>query len=418
MVTPLIRFACLCTAVSSLSFSISTWANEPDVQGLQDISQQLKQRSLSEDDKHLVLEARARAQLSAEKNAAWLSDVQQTRQEQVAELIRNGSLPIGRNSSPQEDAQKPFPNQAIEKGAVTYILVSWSMPRTELLEIMERMQHRNAAVVFRGIPESTSMLDALGQMNSLTMESKSEVPVLIDPFLFQRTNTNVVPTIVKEENQKVIVKVSGLSTTDYLEQALLEGKSGDLGVRGPTLEILEPDFMTVVQDRIEKLDFKAMKEKALSRYWKNKKLERLPVAAESKVRLVDATVILPADITAPNGDLVARAGAINPLKVRKFTQRVVFIDATSAWQIEFAKKQVEQYKAKQRVTVITTDVDSVDGWSTFGKTSDYIGARIGLLDEGLKNRFQIRNVPSILTADSNNFIVEEFTQESVEGPQL
>ncbi|MNQ81875.1 Type-F conjugative transfer system pilin assembly protein [compost metagenome] len=336
----------------------------------------------------------------------------------MAELIRNGALPIGGSSGEQTDNGKPFPNRAVEQGPVTYVLVSWSMPRTELLEIMDRMQGQNAAVVFRGIPKSTTMLDALEQMNSLTVESKSEVSVLIDPFLFQRSNTEVVPTVVKEEDQKLIAKVSGLSTTDYLEQAISEGKSGDLGVRGPTLSILEPDFMSLVQERIEKLDFEEMKTKALARYWKNKKLEILPTATEHDVRHVDASVILPSDITSPNGDVVARAGSINPLKLRKFTQRVVFIDATSSWQVEFAKNQVEQFKSKQRVTVITTNVDADDGWSTFGKTSDYIGARIGLLDEGLKNRFQIQKIPSVLTANDSDFIVEEFPEASAGGAQL
>lgn len=421
MVTPPFRFARCWVVAASLSASIPAGATELDMRDMQSLSQQLKSNSLNLDDQVLIDGTRKRAQERADQDTAWIGDVQKKRQEQVAELIRNGSLPIGgasEASGEQAGNSKPFPNRAVEQGPVTYVLVSWSMPRAELLEIMDRMQGQNAAIVFRGIPKSTTMLDALEQMNSLTVESKSEVSVLIDPFLFQRTNTEVVPTVVKEENQKLIAKVSGLSTTDYLEQAISEGKSGDLGVRGPTLSILEPDFMSVVQERIEKLDFEEMKTKALARYWKNKKLEILPTATEHDVRHVDASVILPSDITTPNGDVVARAGSINPLKLRKFTQRVVFIDATSSWQVEFAKKQVDEFKSKQRVTVITTNVDADDGWSTFGKTSDYIGARIGLLDEGLKNRFQIQKTPSVLTANDSDFIVEEFPEASAEGAQL
>lgn len=387
------------------------------MRGMQELSHKLKSQSLNLNDTALIEGAQIRAKERAEGDKAWTSDTLRKRQDQVAELIRNGSLPIGKNSSEAMSDAKPFPNRAVVEGPATYVLVSWSMPRQELLEIMERLQGKNASVVFRGIPASTTMLKALEQMNSLTIESKSDVQVLIDPFVFKRTNTLVVPTIIREEDQKLIAKVTGLSTTNFLEQAVIEGKRGDLGVRGPTLDIIEPDFMTLVQDRIEKLDFEDMKSKALSRFWEKKKLELLPVADIYQIRYVDPTVILPTNITAPSGDIVATAGPMNPLRIRKFTQRVVFIDATSKWQVEFAKKQVESYINKQRVTVITTAVDQVDGWSTFGKTSDYIGVRIGLLEEGLRKRFQIQKIPSVLTANESKFIVEEFSQESLIGAQ-
>lgn len=417
MVNAPVRLTKILVLATCLSCSASVLAGEHDMRGMQELSHELKSQSLNLNDTALIEGAQNRAKERAEREQAWTSDTLRKRQDQVAELIRNGSLPIGKNSSEPVSDANPFPNRAVVEGTATYVLVSWSMPRQELLEIMERLQGKNASVVFRGIPASTTMLKALEQMNSLTIQSKSDVQVLIDPFVFKRTSTVVVPTIIKEEDQKLIAKVTGLSTTDYLDQAISEGKSGDLGVQGPTLEIIEPDFMTLVQHRIENLDFEDMKSKALSRFWEKKKLELLPVADIYKIRYIDPTVIIPTNITAPSGDIVATAGPINPLRIRKFTQRVIFIDATSEWQVEFAKKQVESYINKQRVTVITTTVDKVDGWSTFGKTSDYIGVRIGLLEEGLRKRFQIQKIPSVLTANDSKFIVEEFSQESLIGAQ-
>lgn len=414
MVTTAQRVTRVLALTATLGISLNGPASADDMAGLRALSNQLKQQGVSPADLQILDDARQRAEAASKSETAWASNVLQRRQEQAADLIRRGMLPISSAGTAAPAAEQPFPNRAIVQGAMTYILVSWSMPRSELLEIMTRMEGKNAAIVFRGIPDSTSMIAALEQMNSLTVESKSEIPVLIDPFIFSRTNTKVVPTVVRELDQNIQAKISGLSTTDYLEQAIADGKSGDLGVHGPVLEIKEPDFMTVVQSRIDNLDFGKMKERALARYWENKKLELLPTASESATRLVSATIMIPQDIKTASGDIVAKAGPMNPLKLRRFSQRVVVIDATSPWQADFARSQVSRYSGKQRVTVITTNVDAEDGWSTFGRTSDYIGVRLGLLDRGLRERFQIRKVPSVLTANDSDFIVQEFSRESAE----
>lgn len=414
MVTTAQKVTRVVALTATLGISLVAPATADETEGLRALSNQLKQKVVSPADLQILDDARQRAEAAAKSEAAWASNVLQKRQEQAADLIRKGALPISGTGSTAPDDEQPFPNRAIVQGAMTYILVSWSMPRSELLEIMTRMEGKSAAIVFRGIPDSTSMVAALEQMNSLTVESKSEIPVLIDPFIFSRTNTKVVPTVVRELDQKIQAKISGLSTTDYLDRAVADGKSGDLGVHGPVLEIREPDFMTVVQSRIENLDFGKMKQSALARFWKHKKLELLPTASESATRLVSATIMIPQDIKTPAGDVVAKAGPMNPLKLRRFSQRVVVIDATSPWQADFARNQVSQYSGQQRVTVITTNVDAEDGWSTFGKTSDYIGVRLGLLDRGLRERFQIRKVPSVLTANDSDFIVQEFSRKSAE----
>lgn len=416
MVMLLKPLAALCALVSSLGLPLASVASDFDLQSMQEISQRLKTQPLTQDDQTLVDGARKQAEVIAGRDTSWLNEIQEKRKEQVSELIRSGSLPIGKHGAeaPGVDG-KAFPNRAIEEGPMTFVLVSWSMPRSELLDILVRLEGKKAAIVFRGIPADTTMVDALQKMHSLTSETKSEVPVLLDPYLFQRSDTTVVPVIVKEDDQKLLAKVTGLSDPDFLERAIADGKSGDLGVQGPTLDILEPDFMTVIQEKIEKLDYEEMKKRALKRYWENMKFVQLPEATEHQIRNVDAHIILPKDITTPDGTVVARAGAINPLKLRNFTQRVVVIDATSDWQVDFAKQQVEQFRNQQRVTVITTMVDPVDGWSTFGKTSDHIGARIGLLDENFKSRFGIERIPSVLTADDSNFIVEEFIQPTIDG---
>lgn len=140
--------------------------------------------------------------------------------------------------------------------------------------------------------------------------------MLLDPLAFQRHGIETVPAIVLEgESDELLVKASGISSTRLVDQALSESgeKGRDLGVYGPTSEIIEPDFMQVAKARIEALDMEAMKKRAVDRFWHTHTGTPLPPVTTPATRFVDPSVIIPADLKDANGNVVQKAGRINPL---------------------------------------------------------------------------------------------------------
>ena len=63
---------------------------------------------------------------------------------------------------------------------------------------------------------------------------------------------------------------------------------------------------------------------------------------------------------------------------------------------------------------MATRIDPDKGWKLFESTQEQIDAALYLLPPDMASRFQIAKVPSIVTADSQNFIVTELSQPTVE----
>ena len=111
------------------------------------------------------------------------------------------------------------------------------------------------------------------------------------------------------------------------------------------------------KERLAKVDMEKMKARALNTFWDKQTFAELPRATRHRVRALDPTVLVPADMTAADGTVIHKAGdRINPLDMRPFTQRLVIIDPLDPQQVALAKKQVADYGAKQNVVVIVSRV--------------------------------------------------------------
>lgn len=311
------------------------------------------------------------------------------------------------------DRKKKHP---LGDGNRTLIFVSWSMGATALKDILLSFDGQpGVGIVFRGIPDGMSMGDAVTKMHLLTQETQSTVSVLLDPLAFQRHNVSAVPTIALETpNDVLIAKAAGSSSVSYIEGAVEDGKRGDLGTIGSTEEIIEPDFMEVAKQRIAELDTKAMKKRAIARFWDNHQGQPLPPVTESATRLVDATVIVPNDILDSQGGVVQKAGRINPHDMMPFDQKLVVIDPTQPWQVALAKREYADHGANLTVTVMATQIPIASGWDLFNSVQDSLDAPLYLLPPDMAERFQILRAPSVVTADTKNFIIHEVAQTDFE----
>ena len=124
--------------------------------------------------------------------------------------------------------------------------------------------------------------------------------------------------------------------------------AGDLGIRGATWVIAEPDFLGVIGERLEMLEESGelgrLSREAADRAIANME-EPAPVAGiaparERTARLFDPTVRLDRDVFGPDGTLVAAAGTrINPLEHSQLTEDerdLLFIDGRRKAEVDWA----------------------------------------------------------------------------------
>lgn len=319
------------------------------------------------------------------------------------------------------NSEYPSKKHPLGEGVRTLIFVSWSLGATAIKDILTSYDGRPATgIVFRGIPEGMTMVDAVTKMHMLTQETQSQVSVLLDPLAFQRHGIETVPAIVLEgESDELLVKASGISSTRLVDQALLESgeKGRDLGVYGPTSEIIEPDFLQVAKARIEALDMEAMKKRAIDRFWHTQTGTPLPPVTTPATRFVDPSVIIPADLKDANGNVVQKAGRINPLEMMPFNQKLVVIDPTQAWQVRLAQREYEAHGDELFVTVMATQIPPSSGWDLFQTVEDAINGPLYLLPGDMAQRFQILRAPSVVTAEGLMFAVREYTRDELEGAE-
>ena len=69
-----------------------------------------------------------------------------------------------------------------------------------------------------------------------------------------------------------------------------QGRGGDLGVRGPTVAVSEPDLIAELQRRLAVIDWAAERAAARARYWERAALTERPTAEQPRERRLDLTL--------------------------------------------------------------------------------------------------------------------------------
>ncbi|BDR99813.1 MULTISPECIES: TrbC family F-type conjugative pilus assembly protein [Enterobacterales] len=296
-----------------------------------------------------------------------------------------------------------------QKGNVFYILISASLKDTEVIDIMRSVSGRNDVIlVVQGVRNKDSLVDEINHWHKLIRDTKSEVNFTIDPNIFIKYGVRTIPTIIHENDGEFVSLVHGISNVNYLDN-----KTGNMGVQGPVVEVIERNMLDLIEEGIKNLDFEKMKKDAYNRYWKNKDIYKFPEALKDSTHYVDPSVVIPQDILSPDGRIIAKKGRVNPMDVIPFNLKLIFFNPASEWQRIFAQQQYQNAKDENLIpTLIATDVYG-DGWETFSDSNLYgDNATLYFIQEGMKERFGIRNVPSIVTGDDKQFIVNEYAERN------
>lgn len=317
----------------------------------------------------------------------------------------------------------------------TLVFASLSMPDSDIKEMYRSLAgDLESTIVFRGLPKgTTSITQAIIKYQQIARDLNLKVTpnVVINPVWFEQYHVSEVPTIVRlshptpnrsgdpATNQPVaspseVARVVGLITPTWLYERMKEGRKGDLGRQGNVYAIEEIDIIKEMQARAAKIDWEAKKKAALKRAWLNIPIEKLEPATEDKIRLIDPTVTLKKDIKGVKGELVAKAGTkVNPLKKRPFTFIYIAFDGTNKKEVEFVKKMLPEWQKehnviKKKVVLMLTDIDRENGWKEHEKFQTDFDNAIFVLQPEIKNTFKLEKHPSLVYAEDDYYVVEEF----------
>ena len=296
-------------------------------------------------------------------------------------------------------------------GDFYYVLLSSSLSDDEIRNIFSQYKDRtDVAFVIRGVNEKDKILQELTHWQQLVLDAGGGATVNLDPTIFKSYNVTSIPTIIHEKDGELVARVSGISNTGYLKD-----KKGDLGVAGPTKEISEISLLDIIEQKIKALDFDKMKTDALDNYWKKQEFTDFHPALKHNQKFINPSVVIPQDILAPNGQVVAKQGRINPLDVIPFRLKLIFFDARSDWQRKIARREYQNAAPGIEPILITTNVYG-DGWKTFQDAHEMYGekSRLYMIQPGMADRFGITSVPSIVTATDKQYVIDEYPKDEAD----
>ena len=124
-----------------------------------------------------------------------------------------------------------------------------------------------------------------------------------------------------------------------------DGSAKDLGVRGATWPVAEPDLLEQIEAHLKEMQrsgaLARLEEEARTRVRQSlEEPESVPgiaPAGEQRSRPFDPAIVVARDIRAPDGTLIATAGTrVNPLERLPLTRDLIFVDGRREAEIAWA----------------------------------------------------------------------------------
>jgi len=250
---------------------------------------------------------------------------------------------------------------------------------------------------------STFRRDMLDAVSGKLPETSERMQNLVDGL----------KTLKEKPTSSLALKVFGVTNKSWADRKIEEGSDVNQGTRGTTYAIAERDLEELAKERILKIDWNAKKEEAIKRYWENrsKTFIKLPRATVDSVRRIDPTIVLTQDVRDARGKvLLSKGQTFNPFDRSDFTQIVIVFDGSDSVQIPAVELLISQAKERKiPVKLIASEIDATKGWDGFTALRKRLGENIFLLTPEIKERFELRVTPSIISGDNKAkmLVVEE-----------
>ena len=135
----------------------------------------------------------------------------------------------------------------------------------------------------------------------------------------------------------------------------------DLGVRGATWPVAEPDLLAAIEARLRGMERSgelARLEREARADARHRLEEPDPVpgivpATEERSRLIDPSITVARDIRTPDGTLVAARGTrVNPLERMTLTRDLLFLDGRRASEIAWALAREDEGGRPARIVLL------------------------------------------------------------------
>ena len=188
----------------------------------------------------------------------------------------------------------------------------------------------------------------------------------------------------------------------------------DLGVRGATWPVAEPDLLEEIETRLlemrrsgELARFEAeARERARRRIEEPEPVPGIAPAREARIRPFDPAIVVERDIRTPDGILIAAAGTrVDPLERVGLTRDLLFVDGRRAAEIAWALGHGRPAK----VVLLA------------GRPLDLMRKhrRAFYFDTGgrLAARFGIAATPSLVAQDGTRLRITEVPVDDRDGPE-
>ncbi len=135
----------------------------------------------------------------------------------------------------------------------------------------------------------------------------------------------------------------------------------DLGVRGATWPVAEPDLLAEIESRLRGMERsgelarleRGARADARARLEAPDPVPGIVPATEERSRLIDPSITVARDIWTPDGVLVAAAGTrVNPLERMTLARDLLFVDGRSAAEIAWALAREEEGGRPARIVLL------------------------------------------------------------------
>jgi len=291
---------------------------------------------------------------------------------------------------------------------VRVMFLSFSLGNSAIKGIFQEASGQDdVLLVFRGPKPGQKLPGFFAELKALLKDIDPLPNIVIDPTRFQNWKVTTVPEIVVEAQGRVLIRVKGVTSLDWLKSRQNAGRQGDLGRFGEVYDIAEINLLEAIKSRLATLDGPRLKQQAIARFWQKRPFEALPESREDRDRTIDLTVTAPRDLIAPNGNLIIRAGhTVNPLDQMAFGLCLIVFDATQKAQLD-AVKQLPCRDKNARVLYLATQLSREEGWEGLKNLETTLDAPVYLLTPDVRQRFQLQHVPAVVEQAGNRIVVRE-----------
>lgn len=288
--------------------------------------------------------------------------------------------------------------------------MTWEMPESEFLSVLESVQKVNGVVVFRGLhKEDKSIPETFKRFNAFRKQFP-QLAVNLDPKIFRENNVTSAPFFIYEDAEKKIkVSAKGMVSPISIMEDIEKNKGVNVSnFKGKSFDIAEKDILDEIKQRMQAINWDEKKKGAQDRYWKKnaQMVDSLPRADKYRERLIDLSIKIDKDQII-NGELKAKAGQVlNPFDQMNLNTTLIILDPFVDEQLVLAKRVASKAKTA-KVKFILNNVDRENGWEHFDNLYKYLGINTFLLYPDMIERFKIEKTLSVVYQYGKKLKVDE-----------